>query len=130
MKLTFIILIALGFGREPAIAQIEGSARPNAPGVIEHGGAPVDPSSMSTLAIPSDVSLRSSNDLPLKQLSEIANQTLKEEVGGTRSAKDAELYRNISPSVVLIVTKDSLGSGSLISSAGDILTNWHVIRGG
>ena len=67
--------------------------------------------------------------LPLEQLSEIANRLFKDEVGGTRSAKDAELYRSISPSVVLIVTKDSLGSGSLIGMAGDILTNWHVIKG-
>lgn len=45
----------------------------------------------------------------------------------TRSVKDAALFKNISPSVVLILTKDSLGSGSIISSSGQILTNWHVV---
>jgi S1-C subfamily serine protease len=52
-----------------------------------------------------------------------------DEFEGTRSAKDAALYRSISPSVVLVVTKDSLGSGSLISTTGDILTNCHVVKG-
>jgi S1-C subfamily serine protease len=28
---------------------------------------------------------------------------------------------------VLIVTKDGLGSGALLDSAGDIITNWHVV---
>jgi hypothetical protein len=73
--------------------------------------------------------LQSSDDLSLKQLSEIANHAFKDEAGGTRSAKDAALYRSISPSVVKIVTKDSLGSGSLISPDGFILTNWHVVEG-
>lgn len=45
----------------------------------------------------------------------------------SRSVKDAALFKNISPSVVLILTKDSLGSGSIISSSGQILTNWHVV---
>ena len=50
-------------------------------------------------------------------------------IAATRSAKDAEIYRTISPSVVLVATKDGLGSGSLVSSSGDIITNWHVVRG-
>jgi S1-C subfamily serine protease len=46
-----------------------------------------------------------------------------------RGAKEAKLYKSISQSVVLVATKGSLGSGSLISDGGEILTNWHVIRG-
>jgi S1-C subfamily serine protease len=45
----------------------------------------------------------------------------------SRSLKDAALFKNVSPSVVLVFTKDSLGSGSVISSSGQILTNWHVV---
>ena len=45
----------------------------------------------------------------------------------SRSVKDAALFKNVAPSVVLILTKDSLGSGSIITSSGQILTNWHVI---
>src|SRR5262249_54280467 len=47
----------------------------------------------------------------------------------TRSAKDAQIYRTISPSVVLIVTKEGIGSGSLIGSNGEVITNYHVVRG-
>ena len=47
----------------------------------------------------------------------------------TRGAKEAQLYRRVSPSVVLVVTKNSLGSGSLLNSQGDVLTNWHVVMG-
>jgi S1-C subfamily serine protease len=46
-----------------------------------------------------------------------------------RSAKDVQLYRTISPSVVLILTKNALGSGSLINPSGEVLTNFHVVRG-
>jgi len=45
----------------------------------------------------------------------------------TRGVKDAALFKSISPSVVLIVSDDSLGSGSLISDKGEILTNLHVV---
>jgi S1-C subfamily serine protease len=34
-----------------------------------------------------------------------------------------------SPSVVLVATKDGMGTGSLVSLSGDIITNWHVVRG-
>lgn len=52
-----------------------------------------------------------------------------------RGAKEAELYRLHSSSVVLIATFDSqgqpsgIGSGIIISKKGDIVTNWHVVKG-
>ncbi len=45
----------------------------------------------------------------------------------TRSASDASLFNSISPSVVLIVNNDSLGSGTLVNKNGEILTNYHVV---
>jgi hypothetical protein len=45
-----------------------------------------------------------------------------------RSARDAAIYREASPSVVLIFAGDSLGSGVIVSET-QILTNWHVIAG-
>ncbi len=54
----------------------------------------------------------------------------------TRGAKEIRLFAGVSPSVVLIVAaKDSkpksitTGSGTVISGNGEILTNWHVVRG-
>lgn len=44
----------------------------------------------------------------------------------TRGTREVAIYKNISPSVVLIVTNEGIGSGSVI--AGNyILTNWHVV---
>ena len=47
----------------------------------------------------------------------------------TRGAKEVALYSRLSSSVVLVLTNDGSGSGSLISVDGKILTNWHVVRG-
>jgi len=44
-----------------------------------------------------------------------------------RSIKDAILFKSLAPSVVLIMTETGLGSGSLISPDGRILTNKHVV---
>ena len=46
-----------------------------------------------------------------------------------RSAKGGQIYRAVSPAVVLVATKDGFGSGSLLDTAGNILTNWHVVKG-
>lgn len=45
----------------------------------------------------------------------------------SRSVHDAALFKNIAPSVVLVVNKDSIGTGSIINSNGLVLTNWHVV---
>lgn len=59
-----------------------------------------------------------------------ASKNLQPDNGvNTRSVQDAALFKKVAPSVVLIVTKDGLGSGTIIDSKGDILTNWHVIAG-
>lgn len=45
----------------------------------------------------------------------------------TRGARDIAVYAQVSPSVVLIVTKEELGTGSVVTSDGDVLTNYHVV---
>ena len=47
----------------------------------------------------------------------------------TRGAVNTTVYREAAPATVLVVTDVGLGSGVVISSAGAILTNNHVIRG-
>ena len=44
----------------------------------------------------------------------------------TRSAQDVALFRQVAPSVVLILTKDASGSGSLLQG-GVVLTSLHVL---
>ncbi|MBQ6971439.1 MAG: serine protease [Synergistaceae bacterium] len=40
----------------------------------------------------------------------------------------ADLVEQVMPSIVVIRTDKGTGSGFFVSSAGDILTNWHVIQ--
>jgi S1-C subfamily serine protease len=47
----------------------------------------------------------------------------------TRGAVDTAVYKEAAPGTVLIVTDTALGSGILINSTGEILTNYHVIHG-
>src|SRR5450759_2044283 len=68
-------------------------------------------------------------ELPTARLSVIAQRSFRDRAAKTRSAKDAQIYRTISPSVVLIATKEGLGSGSLVSTSGEVITNWHVVKG-
>jgi S1-C subfamily serine protease len=64
---------------------------------------------------------------------ELKKRPLSDNNNSTRSAIDANLFKVISPSVVLIFNKEkdgfTTGSGSLIDSNGTILTNYHVIEG-
>jgi S1-C subfamily serine protease len=68
-------------------------------------------------------------EIPTSQLSKLTQTPILETSASGRSAKDAQIYRTISPSVVMVVNKEGFGSGSLLSTAGDILTNWHVVKG-
>jgi S1-C subfamily serine protease len=45
-----------------------------------------------------------------------------------RGAADTKVYRAAAPAVVLVVTKDGLGSGALIAPDGRIVTNLHVVE--
>jgi S1-C subfamily serine protease len=69
------------------------------------------------------------SDIPTNQLSKLVQTPALESVGTARSAKDVQLYRTISPSVVYVANKEGFGSGSLLDASGNILTNWHVVNG-
>jgi len=66
--------------------------------------------------------------LLLNRASSILNHLGPDSGTHTRSVHDAALFKSASPSVVLIATKQGIGSGTIIGNKGEILTNWHVIE--
>jgi V8-like Glu-specific endopeptidase len=63
---------------------------------------------------------------PLSKLQELRSEdTLN--FANSRGVKEINLFKNVSPSVVLILTKDSIGSGAIINPNGTIITNNHVV---
>ncbi len=63
-------------------------------------------------------------------LDEIEQLRMKTDIPAVQNiAPDyADLVEKVMPSIVMIKTDTGTGSGFFVSSAGDILTNWHVIR--
>jgi len=56
------------------------------------------------------------------------SQSIQPDVGvNTRGVKDAALFKSLAPSVVMVLTDDASGTGSLIDGNGLILTNLHVV---
>jgi len=100
------------------------------PTTMEERGASIGatPSGIIATIDPSQLQ-QIETDVPTAQLSKIARQPFAEEGTTTRSAKDAEIYRALAPSVVEILTPDGTGSGSLIGTSGEIITNYHVVQG-
>ena len=46
-----------------------------------------------------------------------------------RGTAEARLFEQASKAVVMVVTEDGFGSGTVLFPDGHILTNWHVIAG-
>jgi S1-C subfamily serine protease len=113
-----------------AFGQTAGGALPQVSPAMEEPGSP-----LGKEAVGADAALRLEQlrdfgfDIPTAQLSRIAQRPVAEAAAQTRSAKDAQIYRTASPSVVLIATKEGVGSGSLIGPFGEVLTNWHLVKG-
>jgi S1-C subfamily serine protease len=127
-RIAFWTLAAI-VGGSPALGQSIDSVRPGKPRAVEQQRLPLgndDTGAQPNFAAENLLDLP--DDLPTAWLSAIARRPLSEATAQTRSAKDAQIYRAVSPSVVLVATKDALGSGSLIG-VGEILTNWHVVKG-
>jgi S1-C subfamily serine protease len=119
--LLLIVSVTLAF------AQSVDASLSDLPLSMEQRGTPVEEGAANNF---SSEQLRDiQNDIPTAQLAKIAGRPFSEVAANTRSAKDAEIYRLASPSVVLILTTDGLGSGSLIDKTGHVITNYHVVKG-
>ena len=66
------------------------------------------------------------DELSASLIGQALGTLFKDSVPHTRGAKDILLFKKVAPSVVWIRTKDSLGSGTLLSN-NTILTNRHVV---
>jgi len=66
----------------------------------------------------------------LKQIASILPKLRKHLIlEQTRGAREVSLYRETAPAVVLVVTDDGFGSGTIIDDDAHVLTNWHVVEG-
>jgi S1-C subfamily serine protease len=128
MKTAFTLLAFFAaFGSDAVLAQTANAPLNFSTKMEMRGSSATQPGSAS---IPSSINLSEfGSDIPTNQLSKLAENSVSETGQITRSAKDAEIYRAISPSVILIANKEGIGSGSLLDTSGDILTNWHVVNG-
>ena len=59
-------------------------------------------------------------------LSNIKKNLILEE---SRGVGGITVYRKASPAVVLVVTNEGTGTGSILDKEGHLLTNWHVVQG-
>ncbi|ODS31608.1 MAG: protease [Candidatus Scalindua rubra] len=59
-------------------------------------------------------------------LSNIKKNLILEE---SRGVGGITVYKKASPAVVLVVTNEGTGSGSILDKEGHLLTNWHVVQG-
>lgn len=76
-------------------------------------------SSPDTLGLPSPERIN--------QINTALSSDLSFEESTTRGAADVQAFNQLSPSVVLVLAGGGSGTGSVINSNGDVLTNWHVV---
>jgi len=123
-RYLLVCALIVGTGSTLALAEKLPAPPSSLPKEMETQGAP-----LKTALKPIAPLTGIDTDIPTTQLLEIAQQPVQESATSTRSAKDAEIYRTLSPSVVEVRTQDALGSGSLVSTSGEIITNAHVVAG-
>jgi S1-C subfamily serine protease len=128
MRSAFVTLFACGLSTLTAV--VASAQNPKLPTTIESSGARQSGRiANEDKLVPIERLRQTESALPMEQISAISNELFTETIGRTRTARDAEVYRITSPSVVRILTKSGSGTGTLIGAAGEILTNFHVVKG-
>ena len=100
------------------------------PKVMKSAAAPLSTpsglsSSVSMSPEPGALPTPGEDDIPLSRSYKALTSLAPDKGVSTRGVRDAALFRNLSPSVVLIVSKDSLGSGSIIGNQGETWRRCH-----
>ncbi|QHP70444.1 serine protease [Bradyrhizobium sp. LCT2] len=114
--LSAVIAIALA---DPAVAQAD----------MVGMALPASPDNASTLSVESSPELYDLGGLTAKATTKYTGAKLVDAPYTGRGRHDSEIYRALSSSVVIVVTDDSIGSGSYIGGSNSVLTNWHVVKG-
>jgi S1-C subfamily serine protease len=131
MKLCRLLLVAIGLtvGTTAALAQDRASLGQS----LSSGGSP-----QAAPALPGyDTGEGWADPLASDGVAKVLGRLSEPEATlRLRGAREVEIFKALAPSVVLVVTKDGLGSGSLIAikpasgsapATGTVLTNWHVV---
>ena len=122
--LSFLLVCSSAHAQEALLA------RGTIPSSIESSGPQLmKPPAGGLEAIDLNQSRDAFNELPLPRIQQLSAEPSVGIVGSNRSARDAEIYRVTAPSVVKILTNSGFVTGSLIGSSGEILTNFHVVKG-
>jgi hypothetical protein len=103
MKLRLLVFSVFALGSTLALSEKLPVPPSSLPKELQIQGAPLK-TPLQPIAPMTGASI--DNDIPATRLLNIAQQPVQDAAAGTRSAKDAEIYRTISPSVVEVMTKD------------------------
>ncbi len=90
---------------------------------------PASPDNASTVSVESSPELYDLGGLTAKSVTKYVGVKLADAPYSGRGRHESEIYRALSPSVVMVVTDSGLGSGAYIGNGDSVLTNWHVIKG-
>src|SRR5256885_8494055 len=113
-----LLLCAVAFSVSPAVAADPDYFGRNFPQPAGNDTAPSEVPEGDSFTL---------GDLPGKAMSTVLQRAENApEAPSMRGRKEIEVYRNAAPAVVLIVTKDGLGSGVHLGG-GKIVTNGHVV---
>lgn len=105
-----------------AVLAADRVATPEPPGEASLDWAPAD-------TIFGTAGLTPLRDLAPERLRKTLENLKPDPPPSTRGAKEEQVYIKVSPAVVLVVTNDAFGSGSVLNAEGLILTNYHVVQG-